>query len=77
MRWSHREQSEQSHAYHCSVSSSVLPDRDSRHGQGSDCLHGTGDRCLKPSSPTDVGLHCEKACRAALRMNLKGSSGRD
>jgi len=22
----------------------MLPDRDSRHGPGSDCLHGTGDR---------------------------------
>ena len=74
MRWSRRGQSEQSHAYHCSVSSSVLPDRDSRHGQGSDCLHGTGDRCLRPSCR--FTLWGSVSC-AALRMNLKGPSGRD
>ena len=62
MRLSHRGQSEQSHAYHYSVSSPVLPDRDLRCGQDSGCLHGTGDRCLKPSYSTGVGLHCGGAC---------------
>ena len=62
MRWSRGGQSEQNHAYRCSVSSSVLPDKDLRHGQGSGCLHGIGDRGLKPSSPTGVDLHCGEAC---------------